>query len=92
MMKNHFAGYLRDGGVILYNATTMKMIEEDQFTDFTMRFMGWYIGFKTINDIRAIAIHSKKFEIISDFLTRTTLMKRWGSTIWSLLKKFDAQM
>lgn len=67
MMKNNFAGYLKDGGVILYNATTMKMIEGDPFTDFTMRFMGWFMGFKTVEEIRSIATQSKKFEIISDF-------------------------
>jgi len=67
MMRNHFAGYLNDDGIILYNATTMKMIEQDPFTDFTMRFMGWYMGFKTVGDIRSIATQSKKFEILSDF-------------------------
>ncbi len=67
MMRNHFAGYLRDGGFVLYNATTMKMIEGDPFTDFTMRFMGWYMGFKTVNDIKSIAVRSKRFRIISVF-------------------------
>lgn len=67
MMRNHFAGYLKENGVVLYNATTMKMIEQDPFTDFTMRFMGWYMGFKTVGDIRSIAVRSKRFETLSEF-------------------------
>ncbi len=57
-VKNDFTRFIRTGGYCLYNATTVKMIHEDPFTDFTMRLLGWSMGFKTTSDINSIATRS----------------------------------
>ncbi len=70
MVKNTFAQYVRPGGYMLYNATTVKMIQGlqgDQFTDFTMRFMNWNMGFKTEKEILSICARSPLWTIVTYF-------------------------
>ena len=56
LKRNKISKFLRHGGYSIHNATTYKMIEADLFTDFTMRMLGWKMGFKTQREIKDIAI------------------------------------
>ena len=53
--KNDFDPLVRSGGYILYNATTLRMLYIGLFTDFTMRILGWHMGYKTEIEINSIA-------------------------------------
>ena len=56
LKRNKISKFLRRGGYSIHNATTYRMIETDLFTDFTMRMLGWKMGFKTQQEIKDIAI------------------------------------
>ena len=47
--------FLIPGGYCLHNATTKKMLEYDLVTDFSMRILGWFMGYKTQEEITGIA-------------------------------------
>ena len=55
MLKPH----LRDGGAIMYNATTQYMYEGDPVCDFLMRIGSWSMDYKSVEDILSIADNAK---------------------------------
>lgn len=48
--------YVHEDGLILYNATTKVMLEEDPLTDFIMRIAGWDMDYKTEEEIAGLAV------------------------------------
>jgi hypothetical protein len=58
-MKKLFVTFLRKGGYVMYNATTLRMLEEDPMCDFLMYNGGWQMDYKPIDDILSIATYAK---------------------------------
>ncbi len=66
VMKRVMMSHLREGGIIMYNATVGNMIIGDPLCDFIMRIGGWSMHYKTIQQTMAIAIDAG-LEYISHF-------------------------
>ena len=58
--------YLKMGGLLIFSTALNKMCYDDPFLDFLMRYHGWNMSYKTIDESVLIATDSG-FKVIDIF-------------------------
>ena len=55
LVLRNIVPYVRRGGIVIYSTALHKMLIEDPFTDFIMRFSGWHMAYKTEEESENLA-------------------------------------
>jgi len=55
VVLRNMAPYVRRGGIVIFSTALHKMVIEDPFTDFLMRFVGWHMTYKSEEESENLA-------------------------------------